>query len=506
MKVALAQVNPTVGDLEGNVALCLEALRRGRDAGADLVVLPAMAVPGEAPRDILNDPGFARATVEATVDLARRAGPGAPALVGTLAPGEPPRAGHPGLLQAAALLQGGEAHTVAAKRLLADGDTAFDSRWYVAGDPAPLLDIAGERVGVLVGEGDLLGGPSREAAAAGAGLLVCLAATPYVRGALEPRLAGASALGLPVALANLWGGSDELLFEGRSFLLGAGGYPRALLRRFGEEVVAADPAGAPVPVPGDLGGEAELFDALAVGVRDFARKNGVRHAILGLSGGVDSAVVAVVAAEALGGHAVTAVAVPSRHTDPRSTDSARELAAALGAGFEVIPLEPLHAAAEAALGELVATGTSAENIQARLRAALLMAVVNRRGGMLLNTSNKTELSLGYSTLYGDSAGALAPLGDLTKPEVVALARWIRESRGLIPDFTLERPPTAELAPRQVDPFDYGEVSPRLEALVRADQSDGALRRSEHKRRQMGPILKVGPRAFGPGRLIPITRR
>jgi NAD+ synthase (glutamine-hydrolysing) len=240
-------------------------------------------------------------------------------------------------------------------------------------------------------------------------------------------------------------------------------------------------------------------------VGDFARKNGLARAFLGLSGGVDSAVAAVIAAEALGPANVTGVAIPSRYTDPRSTSSAGELAGALGIGFEVVELEPLHAAAESALGELL-VGTAAENVQARLRALVLMAYVNRHGGLLLNTSNKTELALGYGTLYGDLAGGLCPIGDLTKPQVYALARWIQGAREVIPSFILERAPTAELKPDQVDPFDYPTVAPALERLVAANRSNATLRRSEHKRWHMGVVLKVSEKAFGTGRLIPITRR
>ena len=203
---------------------------------------------------------------------------------------------------------------------------------------------------------------------------------------------------------------------------------------------------------------------------------------------------------------VTAVTIPSRFTDPRSTACARELAAQLGIALEEVALEPLHAAAEASLGGLVAEGTAAENVQARLRMLVLMAYVNRHGGLLLNTTNKSEAALGYGTLYGDLAGSLCPLADLTKPEVVAIARWLHAGRGLIPSFVLERPPSAELKADQVDPFDYATVAPAMEQLVQSDRSDGALRRSEHKRWQMGVVLKVSERAFGSGRLIPITRR
>jgi NAD+ synthetase len=252
--------------------------------------------------------------------------------------------------------------------------------------------------------------------------------------------------------------------------------------------------------------DAELFDALVLGVRDFAAKNGLQRAVVGISGGVDSAVVAVIAAAALGPTAVTGVAIPSRFTDERSTASAEELARALGIAFEIVPLEPLHAAAERSLESVLDGGTTDENVQARLRAMILMSFVNRHGGVLINTSNKTEMALGYTTLYGDMAGSLCPIGDLNKPEVVALARWIAAERSAIPPFILERPPSAELRADQVDPFDYATVAPAMDELVRSNRSNSALRRSEHKRWQAGVVLKVSEKAFGSGRLIPIARK
>ncbi len=251
-----------------------------------------------------------------------------------------------------------------------------------------------------------------------------------------------------------------------------------------------------------------------LGVRDFAAKNGLARLFLGLSGGVDSALVACIAAEAVGPARITAVAIPSRHTDPRSTEAARELAAALGIGFEEILLEPLHDQARRSLSHLLLEdrGTTDENLQARLRALILTAHVNRRGGLLLNTSNKTEISLGYGTLYGDLAGTLAVIGDLTKPQVYAVARWLTAHRVAIPPFILERPPSAELKPDQVDPFDYPVVAPALETLVQglpagseAEPWRRHLLTSEHKRWQHGIVLKVSEKAFGTGRMVPVTR-
>lgn len=502
MKVALAQVNPTVGDLEGNAELCLEALQKAARAGADLVAFPEMVLPGNPPRDILNDFGFVGAAQEAVADLARRAAAGPPALVGSIARAEGAPQGHPGLLNGAFLLRRGEATWVAAKSRLRSDDVYLESRWFVPGPPLPPLDLDGHRIRVLVGEDFWSEEPLPEAV----GLRVGLGAEIFERGSSGRRIRRASQLTCPLAFVNLCGGSDELIYDGGSFAAAHGGDILVRLARFKDDFRVANMSGGATVAALDAETEEELFSALAMGIRDFASKNGIRRAFLGLSGGVDSAVVAVLAAKALGPEHVAALAVPSRHTDPRSTGSARELAESLGIGFEVRQLEPLHAAAESAIGDLLPSGSAGENIQARLRASVLMAFVNARGGMLLNTSNKTELSLGYATLYGDSCGSLCPIGDLTKPEVVALARWIRATRGVIPDFILDRQPSAELAPGQVDPFDYAEVGPRMEALVRADRSDAALCRSEHKRRQMGIILKVSPRAFGSGRLIPITRK
>jgi NAD+ synthase (glutamine-hydrolysing) len=301
---------------------------------------------------------------------------------------------------------------------------------------------------------------------------------------------------------NLVGGNDELIFDGGSFVLGG-----ERLKKFEEQAsvveVVEDRGRKPEE---DEDTNAEVFKALVLGLRDFARKNGLNRAFVGVSGGIDSSVAAVIAAEALGPENVTAIAIPSRFTDLRSTESARELAGSLGMHFEVVELEKMHLAAEQVLGPERSAGVGGENIQARLRMIVLMSFVNHEKGFLVNTSNKTELTLGYSTLYGDMAGTISPLGDLTKPEVYELARWIRKTRQVIPDFVIARKPSAELKAGQVDPFDYEEISPGLERLVRENQSNPAMRTSKHKRWQMGLVLKVSDKAFGRGRMMPITRK
>ncbi|MCJ7838586.1 MAG: asparagine synthase-related protein, partial [Burkholderiales bacterium] len=372
MKVALAQINPCTGDLEGNVERCLSAIETARRQDAALVILPEMAIPGYPPRDILFDTTFVSATSLATADLARRSADGPPVIVGTLmpAPRKPPN--HPGLYNAAVLLQGGKTRLVAAKRLLPGCDVFYEPRWFLPGasGQAP-VDIGGKRVGVLVCEDLWDEGydihPPAELLAAGAELLVCIAASPYHRWIMARRMYHARRQRCPLVHVNLCGASDELIFDGRSFVLDAQGEVTARLAGFEEEVRVIDvddvdnaesaPAGT-----ADENPQQELYRALVLGVRDFARKNGLERAFLGLSGGIDSALVTVIAAEALGPDRVTAVTIPSRYTDERSTTSARELACELGIHFEVFELERLHAAAEQTLGGLLETGTGAENI------------------------------------------------------------------------------------------------------------------------------------------------
>jgi NAD+ synthase (glutamine-hydrolysing) len=524
VRIAIAQINTRVGDLEANcrrIRLAIEAAAAG---GADLAVFPELAVTGYPPRDLLFDPGFVAAAIAATRTLAADGAAGPPAILGTVVRSRSRPPGHPGLENAAVVLAGGHIAAVRSKRLLPAYDVFHEPRWFLPGEPAGPVAIAGRSAGLLLCEDLWDEGhdrhPPRELLAGGADLLIAISASPYRSGILERRLHHARRPGVPIVYANAVGANDELIFDGASFALDERGEVVALLPRFAEALEFVDLPGArPIELAPRVP-EAETFAALVLGVRDFAAKNRLRRAFVGLSGGIDSALVACIAREALGAGAVTGVAIPSRYTDPRSTAAAQELAAALGIGFDVVELEPLHAAAEASLDRLLAgdRGTTAENIQARLRAVVLLAHVNRHGGLLLNTSNKTELALGYGTLHGDLAGTLGVIADLTKPEVYALARWYQHGRAAIPAFILERPPAAELFPEQVDPFDYPRVAPLVEALVQGEpfpegtsaEEAADLRRrfqaAEHKRRQYGIGLKVRERSFGTGRLVPVTRK
>jgi NAD+ synthase (glutamine-hydrolysing) len=503
MRLGIVQVNPTVGDLEGNVDRCLDGIKQASVGGAQLIVLPEMAIPGCHPKDILFDSKFITALGEATADLVDLAKGLPPVIVGTIVPQD----GHPSLYNAALLLEDGESKLLATKLHPPNDDVFYESRWFTPGPPPVVHQIAGKQVGVMVG-GELE--PANFPAETD--LIINLAASPYYRGVLEKRwayvrnFASVDSNQGPVVFANLIGGNDELIFDGRSFVACAGGETAVQLEAFKECVKVIDLADLTIgALPIQLEENTRLVkEALVLGLRDFAHKNGIRQAFLGLSGGVDSSVVAVLAAEALTPAQVTGVAMPSRHTDTRSTQAAEILAKTLGIHFKVSTIKPLHTAAEIAYPDLFSEGVGAENVQARLRMLILMGYVNKYGGMLLNTGNKTEATLGYSTLYGDTAGTLCPIADLTKPEVYQLARWINKESEVIPGFVLERDPTAELKPGQVDPFNYDEISPILEQMVRQNRANPAMRAAEHKRTQMGVVLKVSEKAFGSGRMIPIT--
>ena len=418
-------------------------------------------------------------------------------------------------------MQNGEMKIAQVKQLLPVYDVFYEPRWFIAGTKTlPPINIAGTKVGVIICEDmwdeEYPVHPGADLMAMGAEMLICISASPYRRGAGEGRLRHAkrqvvsirpansardySTSDIPFVFVNLVGANDELIFDGGSFVLGG-----EKLKMFEEEVKVVDLARENTEIL-RKDSEEDVFNALVLGLRDFANKNGLKHAFIGLSGGIDSSVVVVIVAEALGRERVTGVAIPSRFTDARSTESARELASRLGIGFEVVEMEKMHKAAEQAVGPERSEGVAGENIQARLRMVILMSFVNQRGGFLINTSNKTELTLGYSTLYGDMAGAISPLGDLTKLEVYALARWINVGRDIISPYVMTRKPSAELSENQVDPFEYEKISPEAEALVRNNQSNAAMRSSEHKRWQAGVILKVSGKSFGRGRLMPITRR
>lgn len=523
MRVALAQIDATAGDVRGNASRVLEAIDEAKGLGAEVCVFPELVVVGYAPYDLLLRPDLVAEAWEATEIIAREA-QGITVVLGTVAP----IPGKRRVWNLAAVLADGRVATTQAKTLLPAYEVFHDTRHFVPAQARTPVDVCGRRTGLLVCEDLWDEGydvhPPAEQVAAGAKILIVPSASPYRQGVLAERLRRARRPGVPLVYVNGVGGQDELIYDGGSLVVDASGRLLAMLPRFEEAVQVVDVDAATPLEETVVDVDGELFRALTLGIQSFVRKNGLKRAFIGLSGGVDSALVACLAKEALGADAVHAIALPSRFNDPRSTDCAAELARGLGIGFEVVSIEPLHEAALSTLAPLLAgdAGTTPENVQARLRCLVLMAHVNRRGGVLLNTTNKTEATLGYGTLYGDLAGGLAPLMDVTKPEVYRLSRWYNARHRVIPDFILDRPPSAELKPDQVDPFDYPRISPIAEAIVggadrkelqalgatdaEVERVDRLLRHAEHKRWQAPVILKVSWTAFGLGRLIPVTHR
>lgn len=543
MRVALAQIDTTAGDVRGNVARIEAAWQQARAEGAALVVCPELAVLGYPPRDLLLREGVVRAALEAQQGLAQRLAGGPPLLVGSVA--RNPRPTGPGLVNAALLLRGGRIEASYGKRLLPTYDVFDERRYFAPGEGPVVVEVEGRRLGLLVCE-DLWGAdrpqgrrlydadPPAEACRAGADLLVALSASPYHAGKDAQRLslfAGeARRLQVPLLAVHLVGGNDDVLFDGRSRLLGADGQERARLAAFTEELRVLDleaTLAAPPQKPEVLEPAEELRRALVMGLAGYARKTGFTRALVGLSGGVDSAVVACLAADALGPAQVLGVSLPGRHTSDMSRQDARELATRLGIAFRELSIEGPYASFLEALAPALegkAADVTEENLQARTRGAMLMALSNKHGHLLLATGNKSEVSVGYCTLYGDTNGGLAVISDVWKQGVYALAR-LYAAQGRLPERTVTRPPTAELRPGQLDtdalpPYDVLDPILRLRVEEGLSLAEIAARgidrelagrvlrmveRNEYKRRQLAPGLKVTPVAFGSGWRMPIAR-
>ena len=570
MRLALAQINPLVGDLAGNAALLLEACRRAQALGAELVVAPELALWGYPPRDLLLRPAL-RQRQQAALDQLAAALPADLALL--LGVSEPaPDRQQPDLFNAAALVERGGWRVVARKQLLPSYDVFDERRYFRAADQPCLLKLerGGRiwRLGITLCEdlwveeqlhGQRLAGtdPVGALQALRPDLLLNLSASPFGQGKAQLRrelaAAAAARLGCPVVYVNQVGGNDELVFDGGSFITGADGRVRQQLAWAESDlgvwdaaadaagpsdpgVAPAAPAAFPLPAAEEL-----LLRALVLGLRDYARKCGFQRALLGLSGGIDSALVAVLAAAALGAEQVQGLLMPSPWSSAGSIDDSLALAERLGLATATVPIAPLMAGFDAALAAPLAgppAGLTAENLQSRIRGTLLMAVANQQGQLLLSTGNKSELAVGYCTLYGDMNGGLAVIGDLYKTSVFRLCAWIdspaaapcRQALGLPATGELvgrairEKPPSAELRPDQRDSDslpDYAQLDPLLQALIEeqrspeelvaagadaalAERVQGLLRRAEFKRRQAAPLLKVSGRAFGSGWRMPIA--
>jgi NAD+ synthase (glutamine-hydrolysing) len=545
MKIALLQVNPTVGDVAGNARRILDALRQAAANGADLAAAPELALVGYLPRDLLLNPGFVRRSWDALEQLAREAADLPPVLVGLPEP-NPSDTGRP-LFNSAVLLRRGLIDERFRKALLPTYDVFDEDRYFEPFHGPQVLDVAGQRVGVTICE-DIWNDrdfwkrrryhhdPIEELVRAGATFVLNISASPFTAGKHQRREEMLSSMAakhrIPIAYVNQFGGNDDLVFDGRSCLFNPDGAVVARGRAFDADVVVCDIDDArPIAPASDLGVESEIWRALVLGTRDYACKCGFSSVVLGLSGGIDSALTAAIAAEALGADHVLGVLMPSPYSSQGSLDDAHELARNLCIETMALPIEPLMRAFDSTLrGQSGAdlSGVAQENIQARIRGNLLMALSNTRGALLLTTGNKSELSVGYCTLYGDMSGGLAVIADVPKTMVYRVARWRNESAGrpIIPEATLTKAPSAELRPNQTDqdslpPYEvlddilqrYVERHQTADEIVAAGLERTTVERvlrlvrmAEFKRKQAAPGLKVTDRAFGTGWRMPIAAK
>ena len=542
MKIALAQFNPIVGDIRGNVARMSEFIERAKTAGAGLVVFGELSVVGYPPRDLLRREGFVTDSLAGVEELARRC-EGITALVGFVRPtGD--STGRP-LQNAAAVLANGRVEGIHVKTLLPTYDVFDETRYFEPGKRPGCIEINGRRIGLSICEdlwdADALGhklygqDPIAMLADDGAEMIINMSASPYEQGKAKTReelfTRQASRRGLPILYVNQVGGNDELVFDGTSCAISPDGLVIARAKGFQEDLLEVD-LGGPQQRIEELGGRMErLSAALKLGLKDYVRKCGFSSVVLGSSGGIDSAVVATLAADAVGPENVYSLAMPSRYSSDHSLTDAESLARNLGIHYQVVPIEPMHSAYEASLEGLLAGGNldvADENIQARIRGAMVMAVSNAFGHLPLATGNKSELSTGYCTLYGDMCGGLAPIGDVLKTVVYELAEQLNAetSSNRIPQGIITKAPSAELKPDQLDQDKLPPYPLLDEVISRYIEGDRTVRQiidegfapdvvnravrmvdaNEYKRKQAAPAIKVTTRAFGTGRRMPIAQR
>jgi NAD+ synthase (glutamine-hydrolysing) len=543
VKIALAQMNPTVGDFRGNTAKILDFARRARGGGAELVLFPELAICGYPPADLLEKPAFVARCGEALEEIAQAtADDGFSVIVGYVTPAPENTGKH--VMNTAALLRGGRVDFTQSKMLLPFYDVFDEQRYFAPAAKQRIVEIEGTRTALTVCE-DAWNDksfwenrlyqvdPVEELMKQGAGLILNISASPWWRDKRRLRREMLAAIavrhGVPVAMVNQVGGNDSLVFDGSSVVVGPDGQVIAQARSFEEDLIFTDlDLRTGDCRTEDEGVNCAMVEALTLGTRDYVHKCGFRHAVVGLSGGIDSALVAAIAVRALGAENVTALGMPSPYSSQGSIDDSRELAANLGIRYEVIPIDEIFAAFTQALGGVFAgrkPDIAEENVQSRIRGVLLMAYSNKFNALVLTTGNKSEMSTGYCTLYGDMVGALAVIGDVFKTRVYDLCRALNAERETIPRSILEKPPSAELRPGQkdtdtlppyevLDPIleDYVERYETPEAIAAARGLDFEMvhrvvqmvERSEYKRQQAAPVLKVTPKAFGMGRRFPIA--
>jgi NAD+ synthase (glutamine-hydrolysing) len=553
LRVALAQIDPTVGDIDGNAAKVAEWIGRARAEGAELVVFPELCVPGYPAEDLYLKRHFVEANRRAVEELAR----GVEEIVALVGFAEPVSGGGDGrhAHNSLAVLADGAVRAVYRKNRLPNYAVFDEQRYFIAGEGPATVEVADQIVGLTICE-DVWspGPPASSEAAAGAGLIANPSGSPYHRGKGREREAmlaeRARACGAHFAFCNLVGGQDELVFDGHSFVVDPEGAVIARAAQFEEELLVCEiPSPSPARLAPALADLAEVYAALVLGLRDYVLKNGFRHVGIALSGGIDSALVALLALDALGPEQVSCVVMPSPHSSVETQGDARNIAANLGVELIEIPIAAAMAEYESSLsaafgddgnGEGAAEplphdptrpsepDLAAENIQARIRGNMMMALSNKHGWLVLTTGNKSEMSVGYATLYGDMAGGFAAIKDVPKTLVYELVQHRNEVAGreLIPASVLDRAPSAELRPDQLDsdslpPYElldrilesYVERDEGREEMIAAglpaDVVDEVVRmvdRSEYKRRQAAPGIRITPKAFGRDRRLPITNR
>jgi NAD+ synthase (glutamine-hydrolysing) len=540
MKIAFAQINTIVGDFAGNTARLREACKRGAALGAELVLAPELAITGYPPRDLLLKSGFIEGSLAALAELAADIGDTALVVghVGLNAdqPGRP-------ATNAVSLLHRGKVVATRTKSLLPTYDVFDEARYFEPATENSPVDFNGHSLGLTVCEDvwndeefwcdrRYRANPVEALVEQGAELILNVSASPWHLGKHQMRadmLASLAAkVARPLLYCNAVGGNDELIFDGGSLALDAVGKTIAQGKFFAEDLVMVDTEASPI-VCATSEDEALLHDALVLGVRDYLGKCGFRSAVIGLSGGIDSAVTAVLAVAALGKENVRGVALPSQYSSAGSLEDAQALAENLGIQYDVIPIETGFETAKQSLAPVFGDrpeDVTEENMQARLRGLLLMAMSNKFGSLVLTTGNKSELAVGYCTLYGDMCGGLAVISDVPKTMVYRLARWMNRDGEVIPASTIEKPPSAELRPDQKDedslpPYDvldailerYVVEGQSAEEIIAADFDADTVHRiarlidlNEYKRRQAAPGLKVTSKAFGVGRRIPVAQR
>jgi NAD+ synthetase len=546
LKIGLLQLNSTVGDFAANRKKLLDGCEKAVALGAEFILAPELFLCGYPPRDLLQRADFIAANLAALAETAKSVG-AVPLCVGYVDknPDRPGRA----LRNAAAVLQYGKIIWRTNKCLLPTYDVFDEDRYFEPAKTIAPFEFNGRKLGVTICE-DIWNDedfwperlyrrdPVKELIAQGAEIILNLSASPWHDGKEKMRLAMLRRVArderIPLAQVNAVGANDELIFDGHSVALDARGDVIAPGKGFAEEILVADlrreVQSPKSKVQSDFPPrEAQIFSALSLGIRDYVRKCNFKSAIVGLSGGIDSALVAVLAADALGVDKVLGVSMPARYSSEGSLSDAAALAKNLGIRYEVLPIEPVFKSVEKQL-EKVFAGTkpneAEENVQSRLRGVTLMALSNKFGALVLTTGNKSEMAVGYCTLYGDMCGALAPLADVFKTDIYQIARWVNRDREIIPAASISKPPSAELRPNQTDQDSlppYETLDQILDAYVVKNLGrDEIIRRgfdaavvndvlnkinfSEYKRRQAAPGLKVSPRAFGMGRRIPIAQK